>query len=102
MAEKEKVSKALKEKLFLKRKNGYTRISEADEKACGAFAEDYKAFLDKAKTEREACAEAVELLKANGFTAPTGNVYESKTSKTLRLQSPSGFCIVLIEHLKNK
>jgi len=46
--------------------------------------------------------EAYELLKANGFSAPTGNVYESKTSKTLRLQSPSGFCIVLIEHLKNK
>ncbi len=67
MEEKEKVSKALKEKLFLQRKNGYARISEADEKACMTFAEDYKSFLDSAKTEREACAEAVELLKANGF-----------------------------------
>lgn len=68
MKDKDKASKALKEKLFLKRKNGYTRISKSDEKACMKFAEDYKRFLDKAKTEREAVIEAVELLKKSGFT----------------------------------
>ena len=67
MDKKEKASKALKEKLFLKRKNGYSRISAKEEKACMAFAEDYKKFLDNAKTEREAVVEAVELLKAKGF-----------------------------------
>ncbi len=67
MDKKNKVSKQLKEKLFLARKNGYRRISKSDEKACGTFAEDYKRFLDKAKTEREAVIEAVELLKKNGF-----------------------------------
>ena len=68
MDEKNKVSKELKEKLFLKRKNGYTRISSEDEKASFAFADDYKAFLDTAKTEREAVEEALRLLKAKGFT----------------------------------
>ena len=66
MDKKNKASKQLKEKLFLARKNGYRRISKSDEKACGTFAEDYKRFLDKAKTEREAVIEAVELLKKNG------------------------------------
>ena len=68
MGEKNKISKELKEKLFLKRKNGYTRISSEDEKASFAFADDYKAFLDTAKTEREAVEEALRLLKAKGFT----------------------------------
>ena len=68
MKDKDKASKALKDKLFLKRKNGYDRISKSDEKACMKFAEDYKRFLDKAKTEREAVIEAVELLKKSGFT----------------------------------
>ena len=68
MGEKNKISKELKEKLFLKRKNGFTRISSEDEKASFAFADDYKAFLDTAKTEREAVEEALRLLKENGFT----------------------------------
>lgn len=67
MEKKNKKSNALKEKLFIKRENGYSRISSEDEKACMAFSEDYKNFLNKAKTEREAVEEAVELLKANGF-----------------------------------
>ncbi|MCR5707808.1 MAG: aminopeptidase [Ruminococcus sp.] len=67
MKDKDKVSKELKDKLFLKRRNGYRRISKSDEKACMSFAEDYKKFLDNAKTEREAVAEAVALLKKNGF-----------------------------------
>ena len=45
--------------------------------------------------------EAYELLTSKGFTCPSGNVYESKSAKTVRLQSPSGFCIVLVEHLKH-
>ncbi len=67
MDEKKSVSKELKEKLFLQRKNGYERINETEEKAVFAFAEDYKNFLNTAKTEREAVCEAVKLLEANGF-----------------------------------
>ena len=60
-------AKELKEKLFLSRKNGYERTDEAQLSAISDFAEDYKAFLDKAKTEREAVLEATELLLKNGF-----------------------------------
>ena len=67
MEENNSVSKELKEKLFLQRKNGYRRIDADEEKAVFAFAEDYKQFLDTAKTEREAVIEAVKTLEANGF-----------------------------------
>ena len=67
MEENKSISKELKEKLFLQRKNGYTRIDEAEEKAVFNFAEDYKKFLDTAKTEREAVCEAVRILEENGF-----------------------------------
>lgn len=45
--------------------------------------------------------EAYELFIAKGFTAPSGKVYESPSSKTIRLASPSGFAIVLVQHLKH-
>ena len=45
--------------------------------------------------------EAYELLISKGFTAPSGNTVENPSSKTIRLQSPSGFMIVLVEHLKH-
>lgn len=68
MEEKNNAVKELKEKLFLDRKNGYRLIDEAEESKISAFAEDYKNFLNTAKTEREAVCKAVEVLKANGFT----------------------------------
>ena len=62
----EKTSKAkeLKEKLFLKRKNTYEEMTEEEIEKAEEFCEGYKEFLDAAKTEREACNEAEELLKA--------------------------------------
>ena len=67
MAEKSKGQK-LQEKLSYKKKNYYETASEEEKKAIFAFAEDYKAFLDAAKTEREACDVSVELAKKKGFT----------------------------------
>ncbi len=67
MEENKNLSKELKEKLFLQRKNGYTRINETERKAVFDFAEDYKKFLDTAKTEREAVCEAIKILEENGF-----------------------------------
>ena len=66
MAEKDEV-KELREKLFLSRKNGYERTDEAELELIGSFAEDYKKFLDCAKTEREAVITAAELLEKKGF-----------------------------------
>lgn len=67
MKEKNNAVKELKEKLFLNRKNGYRLINENQEKMISIFADDYKCFLDTAKTEREAVCEAVKILKSKGF-----------------------------------
>ncbi|MBR4022980.1 MAG: aminopeptidase [Ruminococcus sp.] len=57
----------LKEKLFSKRKNAVTDMSAEELKKCDNFCEEYKSFLDAAKTEREAVDYTVEKLTANGF-----------------------------------
>ena len=67
MAEKSKGQK-LQEKLTYKKKNYYEVASKEEKKEIFAFAEDYKAFLDAAKTEREACAVSVALAKKQGFS----------------------------------
>ncbi|MBO4877068.1 MAG: aminopeptidase [Ruminococcus sp.] len=67
MAEKKTAAQKLKEKLFLDRQNGYYTMTDEDIKASSEFAELYKDFLDKSKTEREAVSYAVALLKKKGF-----------------------------------
>lgn len=60
-------AKELKEKLFINRKNGYLTAKDDVTAAANDFCEGYKAFLDSAKTEREAVKTAVELAKKAGF-----------------------------------
>lgn len=64
MAEK---NKALKEKLFSKKKNGYDRIDGAKLKDMEGYCADYKAFLDAGKTERLCAAEVIRLAKQAGY-----------------------------------
>ena len=59
--------KTLKENLFYNRKNGRLKASEETLAKADAYCEGYKAFLDAAKTEREAVDEAVKLAEAKGF-----------------------------------
>ena len=67
MAKSEKLTvKELKEKLLADKKNAVLRMSEEELKKCDKFCEGYKAFLDIAKTEREASAEIVKMAKARG------------------------------------
>lgn len=61
-----KNSKSKKE-LFAEYPNLYDGISKGDYDACMAFAEDYKSFLDKSKTEREFSSNAIEAATALGF-----------------------------------
>ncbi len=61
-------AKELKEKLFMKSENGRQTASEETLRAADAFCEDYKKFLDAAKTEREAVKTAIALVKEHGFT----------------------------------
>lgn len=67
MSENKNTVKELKEKLFLSRKNGVFRMTEDELSKCDKYCEDYKKFLDEAKTEREAVTASIKLLEAKGF-----------------------------------
>ena len=67
MAEKT-ASELLMEQLAYKRKNGRLYSDESIVNAADSYCDGYKAFLDKAKTEREAAKAAMEMAKAAGFT----------------------------------
>lgn len=67
MENEKKASKTLKEALLSKSKHACMRLSESELAACDAFCEDYKAFLDNAKTEREAAAFVIRKLQENGY-----------------------------------
>lgn len=56
-----------REKLFLSKKNGFDLISEDTRKSVLEYSEDYKAFLDAGRTERECVREAIRLAEAKGF-----------------------------------
>lgn len=64
----EQKSEKLKKELFRDSKNGRTAVDENVLAKCDEFCECYKAFLDNAKTEREAVITAIEIAKKAGFT----------------------------------
>ena len=66
MADKKKKNE-LAEKLLYQPKNGYDRLSAAEEKAMESYARDYMDFLDHGKTERLCVEYCVELAEARGF-----------------------------------
>ena len=67
--EKEKsAAKLLQEKICTTRKNAGLILSADEIKTCFDFCEDYKDFLDEAKTEREAVVKTVTLAEKCGFT----------------------------------
>ncbi len=57
----------LKEQLSYSKKNALVECDDAVIAEAFDFCEDYKAFLDAARTEREAVNEIVSLAKANGY-----------------------------------
>lgn len=67
MAKEKSAAKLLKEKICSERKNGILRASEKDIKACDKYCENYKKFLDAAKTEREAAAYTIAAAEKKGF-----------------------------------
>lgn len=48
-------------------KNGWEAAGTEDKEKVYPFCEEYKKFIDSAKTEREAVEKAIEMAKANGF-----------------------------------
>ena len=66
--EKEKSALTLlKEKLSYEPQNGGKTLSKEELAACDSYCEDYKRYLDNAKTEREAVTAAIALAEQNGF-----------------------------------
>ena len=65
MPEKNKADQ-LKEKLFYTKKNGLATADDATVQASVDFCEDYKTFLNVAKTEREAVKEIVARAEEKG------------------------------------
>ncbi|MBQ2940555.1 MAG: aminopeptidase [Clostridia bacterium] len=59
--------KELKDELLFTQKNAAIERSDEDTAKADAYAEDYKKYLNAAKTERLAVSEAVRLAEANGF-----------------------------------
>ena len=69
--------KELKSKLFLERKNGRLTADDSVLEKADSYCEGYKAFLDAAKTEREAVSEAVKMAERKGFVPfEQGKKYE--------------------------
>ena len=68
MADKKQRAKERFEALAYDKKNYFEEASKKERKEMYAYAEGYKAFLNAAKTEREACETAVAMAQAKGFT----------------------------------
>lgn len=60
-------AEALKKALFYQNEHGLLSTDADTDAACNAFCEEYKSFLDHAKTEREAVSTAIELAEKKGF-----------------------------------
>jgi len=68
MSKEKSPEKELKEKLFYNKKNVYQLIDDEEVKKITAFSENYKKFLNNAKTEREAVKFALSAAMERGFT----------------------------------
>ncbi len=81
----------LYEQLSYSKKSAYEQMGSEKYEAVQSYCEDYKAFLDHAKTEREAVVESVRFLEARGFVRyelgdkikKGGNYYLNNRGKSL-------------------
>lgn len=79
-----KETKKEKTTLLYERKNFWKTADKATQKQAFAFAEGYKDFLNKAKTEREAVYYTLEVLKANQFKPFDGKTGHKKVYQVFR------------------
>ncbi|MDD6484992.1 MAG: aminopeptidase [Clostridiales bacterium] len=81
------------EELFYKRNNVYDVIDENEEKEMQTLCDEYRAFLDTGKTERECVYEGIRLAKENGYKnldeveelKPGDKVYKINRGKNILL-----------------
>lgn len=67
MSNEKSKAELLKEKLFYEAPHVAQSVGDDEVSQAKAFCEDYKIFLDNAKTEREAVNEVVAMARAQGF-----------------------------------
>lgn len=87
------MSELTRDELFNNPKNGYDRIDATEKKNVFDYCEDYKVYLDAAKTERLAVREGIKIAENAGFVEytrgmalPAGTkVYQSVRGKALML-----------------
>ncbi len=97
MEEKEKTPAQLRrEELLDPRKNGYDRLTAEDEEAMKGYCEDYKQFLDAAKTEREAVDEVVRLAKSRGFVPFTRGMAVNPGDRLYRVNRGKSVMLAVI------
>lgn len=85
--------KDYREELFYNQKSGYEQMSAEDRAAVDSYCDDYKRFLDSARTERECVRDAIALAVERGFKEfvpgmelkPGDKVYYSNRGKALLL-----------------
>ncbi|MCL2311170.1 MAG: aminopeptidase, partial [Firmicutes bacterium] len=95
--------KMLRNKLFFNHINIYSIVSDKELKYVESFAEDYKKFLNDAKTEREAISYFLKSANENGFEEfdvdkkyePGSRVYRINREKSV------AFAIIGKEGCKN-
>ena len=83
----------LRESLLMAPKNGYTKLSAEQREEMNAYAKRYMAFMDAAKTEREATDWAVVEAEKNGFkpfvpgmdAKPGDKIYYNNRDKAIAL-----------------
>ena len=61
------MAEQLKEELFIKKKNGRLKVDEKILDDADKYCDGYKAYLDMAKTEREAASESIKMAEKVGF-----------------------------------
>ena len=81
--------------LLYKNSNGYTVISEAERAEMEAYAKRYIAFLNAAKTEREAVRETIRQAEEKGFKPYTAGM---ALEQMYRRVGYEGFELVKAEH----
>ena len=83
--------KELYDSLSYENENAYLKMSDSEKQEMTSLCDDYRAFLDSGKTERECVREAVKLAEANGFIdidtvdalKPGDKVYKRNRAKNI-------------------
>lgn len=101
-----------RKELFYEQKNGYDRIDAAEAGKVESYCDGYKAYLNDARTEREAVTNAIKLAKKEGFAEyrrgmllePGAKIYSSNRGKALMLavmgKKPlSKGCVIAAAHV---